>query len=45
MTDQANAGRECNRHDVFKTRGYRVMRDEQGRWHTYRPDGSEILAV
>ena len=45
VTDQANAGRECNAHNVFKTKGYRVMRDEQGRWHTYRPDGSEILPV
>ena len=44
-TDQANAGRECNPHNLIKSTGYRVTRDEQGRWHTYRPDGSEIVPV
>jgi hypothetical protein len=23
--------------------GFRVERDPRGRWHTYRPDGTEIL--
>lgn len=45
LTDQSNAGRECNPHNLIKTTGYRVVRDEQGRWHTYRPDGTEIAAV
>jgi hypothetical protein len=44
-TDQANANRECTPHNVFKSRGYRVWRDQHGRWHTYRPDGTEMLAV
>ena len=45
VTDQANAGRECNPHNQFKSTGYHVYRDEHGRWHTYRPDGTEIAAV
>jgi hypothetical protein len=23
--------------------GFRIQRDPDGRWHTYRPDGTEIL--
>ena len=44
-TDQVNAGPECSPHNLIKTQGYRVMRDERGRWHTYRPDGTEIAPV
>ena len=44
-TDQSNAGRECSPHNVFKNRGYRVHRDTRGRWHTYRPDGTEITPI
>jgi hypothetical protein len=44
-TDPANAGPECGRHNRFKNRGYTVWRDERGRWHTYRPDGTEIIAA
>jgi len=44
-TDQVNAGPECLPHNLIKTQGYRVMRDELGRWHTYRPDGSEIAPI
>ena len=32
----------CGKHNRDKNRGYRVRRDPAGRWHTYRPDGSEI---
>ena len=44
-TDQVNAGPECSHHNQIKTHGYHVTRDEHGRWHTYRPDGTEITAV
>jgi hypothetical protein len=44
-TDPANAGPGCGRHNRFKNRGYTVWRDERGRWHTYRPDGTEIVAA
>jgi hypothetical protein len=37
-----NGGPQCARHNRWKQRGYRTVRDEQGRWHTYRPDGTEI---
>jgi len=33
----------CARHNRWKQqRGFRTQRDPTGRWHTYRPDGSEI---
>ena len=32
-------------HNRFKTRGYRTWRDAHRRWHTYRPDGTEIAAA
>jgi hypothetical protein len=32
----------CPRHNRFKNRGYRTIRDPHGHWHTYRPDGTEI---
>ena len=32
----------CGRHNRFKEHGFSVHLDEDGRWHTYRPDGSEI---
>jgi len=35
--------RTCPRHNRWKQqRGFRTQRDPTGRWHTYRPDGSEI---
>ncbi len=37
-----NAGPLCSPHNRFKNRGYRVVRVERGRRHTYRPDGTEI---
>lgn len=45
VTDQRNAGPLCPRHNRFKSRGYRCWRDATGTWHTYRPDGSEIVAA
>ena len=41
-TDGANGAPVCGRHNRLKNSGYRVHRDEQGFWHTYRPDGTEI---
>ncbi len=45
LTDPANAGPGCDRHNLTKNRGYTVHRDEVGRWHTIRPDGTEIEAA
>jgi hypothetical protein len=44
-TDPANAGPMCNRHNLFKNHGYTVWRDPRGRWHVYRPDGTELSAA
>jgi Domain of unknown function (DUF222) len=41
-TDVANGGPACRFHNPFKNNGMRTMRDAKGRWHTYRPDGTEI---
>jgi hypothetical protein len=41
-TNGDNAGPACGRHNRLKNRGYRVHRDPNGFWHTYRPDGTEI---
>jgi len=41
-TDVANAAPLCGRHNRFKSHGYRVWRDDAGRWHTLRPDGSQL---
>ena len=41
----ANGDPLCNWHNPFKNRGYRITRDDTGRWHTYRPDGTEILLL
>jgi hypothetical protein len=32
----------CGRHNRWKEHGYRVYRDDNGHWHTLRPDGSEL---
>jgi hypothetical protein len=41
-TNAANGGPLCSHHNRWKNRGFRTVRDPEGRWHTYRPDGSEI---
>lgn len=33
----------CGRHNRWKQKGFRIWRDPAGYFHTYRPDGSEIL--
>jgi hypothetical protein len=41
-TDQTNGAPRCPSHHRAKRRGFRVWRDDDGHWHTYRPDGTEI---
>ena len=41
-TCSTNGAPLCGRHNRWKNRGYKVWRDPNGIWHTYRPDGSEI---
>jgi hypothetical protein len=42
-TSPGNGGPACARHNRWKQqRGFLIQRDPTGRWHTYRPDGSEI---
>jgi hypothetical protein len=42
-TSVANSGLLCERHHTKVHHGFRIERDSSGRWHTYRPDGTEIL--
>lgn len=41
-TDPDNGGPRCRRHNLLGNAGYTTRRDRRGRWHTYRPDGSEV---
>ena len=38
-----NSALLCERHHCKVHHGFRIERDPDGRWHTYRPDGTEIL--
>ncbi len=38
-----NGGPLCRRHNLLKELGFRVSRDEHGHWHTFHPDGHEIV--
>lgn len=38
-----NSALLCERHHTKVHHGFQVERDPGGRWHTYRPDGTEIL--
>ena len=42
-TNPGNGGPACGRHNRFKEHGFTVHRDERGRWHIFRPDGTEIV--
>ena len=37
-----NSALLCERHHTKVHHGFRVQRDPDGRWRTYRPDGTEI---
>ncbi|MEQ8717971.1 MAG: DUF222 domain-containing protein [Acidimicrobiales bacterium] len=41
-THPANAGPMCGFHNRIKNHGYSTWRDADGKWHTARPDGTEI---
>jgi hypothetical protein len=42
LTDVDNGKPECGHHNRLQSLGFRVLRDDNGHWHTYRPDGTEI---
>ena len=42
-TDLDNSALLCERHHTKVHHGFTIQRDPHGRWHTYRPDGTEIL--
>ena len=42
-TNLANAALLCERHHTQVHHGFRVERQPDGRWRTWRPDGTEIL--
>ncbi|WP_240619723.1 HNH endonuclease signature motif containing protein [Blastococcus sp. TF02-8] len=41
-TSLGNAALLCERHHGKVHHGFRIERDPAGRWHTHRPDGTEI---
>lgn len=41
-TDPGNGAPLCGHHNRTKELGYRIERDDLGRLHTYRPDGTEL---
>jgi hypothetical protein len=44
-TSLENAGLLCERHHTKVHHGFRVVREPDGRWRTFRPDGTEILVL
>jgi Domain of unknown function (DUF222) len=42
-TDLDNLGLLCERHHTKVHHGFRVERQPDGTWHTFRPDGTEIV--
>jgi len=42
-TSPGNSALLCERHHTKAHHGFRVERQPDGRWHTWRPDGTEIL--
>jgi hypothetical protein len=42
-TNLENSGLLCERHHTKVHHGFQIERDPGGRWHTWRPDGTEIL--
>jgi Domain of unknown function (DUF222) len=41
-TTSANGAPLCRHHNRTKNNGFITRRDSSGRWHTYRPDGTEL---
>jgi Domain of unknown function (DUF222)/HNH endonuclease len=44
-TSLENSALLCERHHTQVHHGFRIERDTAGRWHTYRPDGTEIHTI
>jgi hypothetical protein len=44
-TSTGNGGLLCGQHNRAKNRGFTVWRDPGGLWHTYQPDGIELLPI
>jgi hypothetical protein len=44
-TNLENSALLCERHHTKVHHGFAIRRDTAGRWHTYRPDGTEILTA
>jgi hypothetical protein len=44
-TSLENSALLCERHHTQVHHGFALERDSEGRWHTYRPDGTEILTM
>jgi hypothetical protein len=42
-TNLENSALLCERHHTKVHHGFRVERQPDGRWRTWRPDGTEIL--
>ena len=42
-TSLENSALLCERHHTKVHHGFRVERDPDGRWRTFRPDGTEII--
>ncbi len=43
QTEPDNLGLLCERHHTKVHHGFRIERQPDGRWRTYRPDGTEIV--
>jgi hypothetical protein len=41
-TSPANGTPACSHHNRIKNHGYKVRRGNDGQWHTYRADGTEL---
>jgi hypothetical protein len=44
-TSLRNSALLCERHHTQVHAGFRIHRQPDGRWHTYRPDGTQILVL
>lgn len=41
-TNPGNGAPLCGKHNRWKQKGFTIWRDQAGKWHTIRPDGTEI---